>query len=145
MKYYYICDKYKSIQNGLQNYKCKKISNKVKGDCTQVREAWFADAAAKELGFASNAEPYVKFAVDEDNPSILYLINVKEGDEDSFRVNKAGNYYYVNTRLMFDSLQIDYINETVIYDMIKVEGIENDVYRMNKRTTKRAEKEDKDM
>ena len=97
------------------------------------------------MGFASNAEPYVKFAVDEDNPSILYLINVKEGDEDSFRVNKAGNYYYVNTRLMFDSLQIDYINETVIYDMIKVEGIENDVYRMNKRTTKRAEKEGKDM
>ena len=60
-------------------------------------------------------------------------------------MNKAGNYYYVNTRLMFDSLQIDYINETVIYDMIKVEGIENDVYRMNKRTTKRAEKEGKDM
>ena len=29
--------------------------------------------------------------------------------------------------------------------MIKVEGIENDVYRMNKRTTKRAEKEGKDM
>ena len=60
-------------------------------------------------------------------------------------MNKAGNYYYVNTRLMFDSLQIDYVNETVIYDMIKVEGMENDVYRMNKRTTKRAEKEDKDM
>lgn len=130
---------------GYKIISAKKFQTKLKATVHKSGKLGFADAAAKELGFASNAEPYVKFAVDEENPSILYLINVKEGDEDSFRVNKAGNYYYVNTRLMFDSLQIDYINETVIYDMIKVEGIENDVYRMNKRTTKRAEKEDKEM
>lgn len=105
----------------------------------------FTDATAKELGFDSKAAPYVKFGVDEEDSSVLYLINMKEGDADSFRVNKAGNYYYVNTRLMFDSLRIDYAKETVIFDMVKVEDGEDGVYRMNKRTIKRAEKEDKDV
>ena len=123
----------------------KKFQTKLKATVHKSGKLGFTDAAAKELGFASKAEPYVKFAIDDDNPSILYLINVKDGDEDSFRVNKAGNYYYVNTRLMFDSLQVDYTNETVIYDMIKVEEGGGDVYRMNKRTTKRAEREDEGM
>lgn len=105
----------------------------------------FTDATAKELGFESKSAPYVKFAVDEDDPSLLYLINMKEGDEDSFRVSKAGSYYYVNTRLMFDSLQVDYVKETVIYDMVRIANDENGVYRMTKRIIKRNKKEEKEI
>lgn len=130
---------------GYKIISARKFQAKLKATVHKSGKLGFTDAAAKELGFGSKSEPFVKFAQDEEDPSILYLINTKEGDADSFRVNKAGNYYYVNTRLMFDALSIDYIKETVIFDMIRISDEEDGIFKMNKRTAKRTDKEEKEM
>lgn len=130
---------------GYRVISAKNFQTKLKATVHKSGKLGFTNSAAQELGFFDKADPHVKFAIDEDNPSVLFLINMKEGDADSFRVNKAGKYYYVNTRLMFDSLQIDYVTETVMFDMIKVNDEEDGVYRMNKRTVKRLDREDIEM
>lgn len=44
---------------------------------------------------------------------------------------------------MFDSLGVDYTNKTVIYDMGKVQGGEENVYKMTRRELERQKKEEK--
>lgn len=120
-----------------------KFKTKFKATVHKSGKLGFTDATARELGFDKSNEPYVKFARDDEDPSTLYLINVRHEDEDAFRVYRAGNYYYVNTKLMFDSLGVDYKTVSVAYDMIKLddENEEGEVYKMNKRIIKRSEKE----
>ena len=64
-------------------------------------------------------------------------------DGDSFKVCKAGAYYYVNTKVMFDSLGIDYISKTIIFDIIKLQDTVNEVYKMIKRELERTKNDEK--
>ena len=73
--------------------------------------------------------------------NILYLINLSEGDSDSFPVNKAGNYFYVNAKGLFDALQIDYINNVVMFDMVDISESNMEIYKLNKREKKRMKGE----
>ena len=83
-----------------------------------------------------------KFAQDTENEDVLYLINLSEGDSDSFPVSKAGNYFYVNAKGLFDALQIDYINNVVMFDMIDISESNMEIYKLNKREKKRVKGEE---
>ena len=96
----------------------------------------FTEVTARELGFGDNS--FVKFAQDNDDKTILYLINNTSQDDEAFRVCKAGRYFYINTKIMFDSLDVDYKSKTVIFDLVRVKVADGDVYKLNKRTTKKA-------
>ena len=96
----------------------------------------FTEVTARELGFGDNS--FVKFAQDNDDKTILYLINNTSQDDEAFRVCKAGRYFYINTKIMFDSLDVDYKSKTVIFDLVRVKEADGDVYKLNKRTTKKA-------
>lgn len=100
------------------------------------------EAAARELGFGDDS--FVKFAQDDDDKTILYLINNAPQDDEAFRVCKAGNYFYVNTKIMFDNLNIDYKSKRVIFDLIRAKEVGGDVYKLNKRITKKTNKETED-
>lgn len=83
----------------------------------------------------------IKFAQDEDDESILYLINASEPDSDSFPVNKAGNYYYVNAKGLFDHLGFDYINNSIMFDMADVSENDIEIYKLTKREKRRIKGE----
>lgn len=84
-----------------------------------------------KLGFSKDAIDFlgikegsaIEFAVNEDDISDLNLYaKVHEREQEgAFKVNKAGAYYYVNTKKMFDALEIDYKKNRIIYDLIKIE------------------------
>ena len=121
-----------------------RFVSKLKATVHASGKLGFSDVTAKELGFSNNQEDhFVQFAQDNENPSVLYLINGTADDGDSFRVCKAGAYYYVNAKLMFDSLGIDYINKTIIYDMSRYQTENGNVYKMAKRELNKASKEEK--
>ena len=58
---------------------------------------------------------------DDELDKDLYMTLQKEMDEFCFKVNKAGNYYYANTKELFDSLNIDYKKKTIMYDIVEME------------------------
>ncbi len=93
----------------------------------------FTRAAIKELGINDNS--YVKFGTNAEDKSDedLYLLVKQEQDRESFKVNRAGDYYYVNTKQMFNDLGIDYVKEKVIYDIGKVIDNGNTYYRLKRR------------
>lgn len=50
----------------------------------------------------------------------LYMIPVSEEDERTFKVVKAGVYYYLKTKRLLNQMGIDYKNESVIFDIAEV-------------------------
>ncbi len=82
---------------------------------------------------------YVKFAQDDENKDVLYMVFVAEEDEQTLKVAKAGVYYYVPTQAMFDLLKYDYKTWTYIFDLSRESALDciagGIVYRMSRRKT----------
>ena len=118
----------------------KEYNIKLKGTIHASGRFGFTEATAKELKLTNKSA--VKFAIDEDDNGALYLINCETPDEDAFKVLKAGNYFSINAKPLFDSLGLDYKNQNVMFDMMKVENIgEDEVYKLLKRQTPRKQKD----
>jgi hypothetical protein len=123
----------------LEIISAKKFSVKLKCALHSSGKLGFTDETSKTLGFETGMG--VKFAQDKEGE--LYLINNKKMDEDSFKLCKAGSYYYIRAMQLFDSLGYDYRKENIIFDMIKVEGENEEIYKLNKRSKPRKTKDEK--
>lgn len=87
--------------------------------------------ASGKLGFSAEAIRYlnikesksIEFAINEEDPDDLNLYGFiyQDKQEGAFNINKAGLYYYVNTKTLFDNLGVNYKNKTIIYDLVKGE------------------------
>lgn len=79
-----------------------------------------------KLGFSSGAEKfmnlredlYTKIGFDKENDNKLYLI-IQENSDNAFKIAKAGEYFYINLKHVFDSKNIDYKSKSIIYDIKK--------------------------
>jgi len=94
-----------------------------------------------KLGFSSGASKFMdienvnsfniglnKADVDDKN---LYLVPAESATDKSFKVVRAGEYYYIFIKNILRELKVDYKNESVIYD---IEDIENDGKQLFKLT-----------
>jgi len=99
-----------------------------------------------KLGFSSGANKFMEldkikyFNIGtnkndkEDNN--LYLVPIEKETDKSFKVVKAGDYYYITIKNILRDLKIDYKNETVIFDIDELEMKDNKIYKLNKRNRK---------
>ncbi len=78
----------------------------------------------------------------------MYLLLTSKEDEDSFKVIKSGEYYYLPTTLMFESLGFDYKKFNIMFDLIRMseydELLDGQVYKLNKRILMRKERKNKE-
>ena len=99
-----------------------------------------------KLGFSRSAQEkmqindntYFKIGTSENSrDENLYLVKAQREDENSIKASKAGDYYYLNTRVLFDELNIDYKRKKIIYDIIEVDYENIVVYKLIKREIER--------
>ena len=76
-----------------------------------------------------------KFAKDANET--LYLINCPNCDDDSFQVTKAGMYYSINAKPLFDSLGYDYKSENIMFDLVREKHDAYEIYKLIKRAKPR--------
>jgi hypothetical protein len=98
----------------------------------------FSQAAIRRLNVTDSK--HYKIGVNEEDryDDSLYLMIAENEDRDTYNVNKAGNYYYLNTRNLFDELNIDYKTKKIIYDIEEIEYEGHKIYRLNKRELDRS-------
>lgn len=104
-----------------------------------------------KLGLSSDAIEFlqlsegksIQFAINEEdeNDKNLYAVVYETIQEGAFKISKAGEYYYINTKNFFDSLDIDYKKSRVIYDLIKLDYEGQKIIKMIRRDIKRVKKE----
>ncbi len=82
----------------------------------------------------------VRFALSEEGKAAdeLFMVVLDHVAEDAFKVNKAGNYFYLNAKGLFDHLGIDYKHHSVVFDLVKTNDLADDlpVYRLIRRKGK---------
>jgi len=100
----------------------------------------FSFAATQKMEI--NEKSYVKLGINKEDSkdNNLYLVLTKENDENAIKVNKAGKYYYLNTKSFFNELGIDYINKKIIYDIAEIQLDFGTVYKLIKREIVRKNK-----
>ncbi len=104
-----------------------------------------------KLGFSKDAIEYlginegnsIQFAqnTEDENDRNLYAKIYDGTQEGAFRIYKAGDYYYVNTKNMLDSLGIEYKNTRIIYDLVKGEYEGEQIVKMLRRDIIKKKKE----
>lgn len=93
------------------------------------------DAAGKlGLGEAKSA----RIAVNDEDPgdTSLYVIIEDRVVDGAFKVNKAGQYFYISTKALFDGLGMDYVKNNYVYDIVKTNIDELEVWKFKRRPIK---------
>lgn len=104
------------------------------------------------LGFNSNAQRkmnisdkmFIKIAPTDnfEKDGSLFLVTSVIEDEETFNISRAGDYYYANTKSLFDHLSIDYDNFKIIYDIFDDEYEGEKVFKLIKREIERKKEDD---
>ena len=119
----------------------KRFATTLKATIHRTGRLGFTAETATALDL--NAEKFAKFAKDDENGS-LYLIIINEGSEDAFSIRESSGYYYVPTKVMFDTLGFNYENGDIMFDLVRRPSLDEDlqgqVYYMKQRPIKNKEK-----
>ena len=117
----------------------KKFATKLKATIQASGRLGFTAETASVLDLETGK--FAKFAQDDKDKS-LYLIIVDKGNEDTFPVRKSSGYFYVPTKVMFDSLGLDYQNSNIMFELVRKPSLDNNlqgqVYFMKQRPKRKA-------
>ena len=119
----------------------KQFATKLKATIQASGRLGFTAETATALGLESGK--FAKFAKDDENDS-LYLIIINESNEDAFEIRVSSGYYYVPTKVMFDTLGFNYENGNIMFDLVRQPSLDDDlqgqVYFMKQRQIKNKDK-----
>lgn len=127
---------------GIEILSARNYQAKLKATIQATGRLGFTDETAKALRLEAGTP--MKFGRDSEN-DVLYLARLKERDDDAFEVRKSGDYYYLSTRSLFDTLGYDYRSRSIIFDFARAASLDGlfggEVYKLCKRERKRTDKE----
>ena len=120
----------------------KSYQAKLKATIQSSGRLGFTEETAKALRLEAGVP--MKFARDKEK-DVLYLARLQERDDDAFEVKKSGDYFYLSTRSLFDTLGYDYRTRSIIFDFARATSLDNilggESYKLCKREKARNEKE----
>lgn len=117
----------------IKYYEPKVTSGIIKCTVHKNGKMGFSRQAMRKLNVVTNSFAKIGFNEDDNNDKSLYLLVQDYGDDETFKINKAGDYYYLNTKYLFDDLNIDYVRKKIIYDIQEIEMDGRIIYKLNKR------------
>jgi hypothetical protein len=123
----------------LQILSAEKYSVKLKATIHATGKLGFTEPTAKTMNMTNAGG--IKFGRGADDN--LYIVYCPVADEQCFKVQKAGLYYYVNAKLLFDDLGLDYKRNVIFFDLAKVKG-ETNTYKITKRTKERKKEKEEE-
>jgi hypothetical protein len=117
----------------LQKIKPPDSSGLLKATIHASGKLGFSIGAIKVMNINSNNFIQIAVNSEDETDQNLYAFVTKEADENTLKINKAGNYYYVNTKALFDKLEIDYRRKKIMFDIVEIEYEEEKVFKLIRR------------
>jgi len=117
-----------------------EYSTKLKATIQQTGKLGFTKETIDALDL--NEQKSIQFAEDDTRKNTLFMIVYDEQNEAAFRVNKAGDYLYLNTKVFFELRGYDFKEWNFMFDLYRAEEHEAQIpnariFRMEMRKTKR--------
>lgn len=112
----------------------------VKATIHQSGKLGFSQAAIDKLNLSQNT--YIMIGTNKENKkdNNIYMAISKESNDLAIKVNKAGNYYYLNTKDFFNEIGVDYKSKSVIYDIVDISSNNEKIYKLVPREKDRKKK-----
>ena len=120
----------------LKFIKAQEIDRNVKCAIHKTGKLGFSSSAIEKLNLTTEKGVMIAVNDDDEQDENLYLLINDDLNDDTFRISKAGEYYYINTKALFDSLGVDYRNKRIIYDIVDFENDGTKMYKLIKRELK---------
>jgi len=100
----------------------------------------FSQAAIDKLELTQNT--YLMIGTNKENKkdNNIYLVISRESNELAIKVNKAGDYYYLNTKDFFNEISVDFKNKSIIYDIVDISTEQDRLYKLIPREKDRKRK-----
>lgn len=101
----------------LEFFKSNELEKNLKASIHKTGKIGFTMDAAKKLNLSK--EKSISIARNQSNiedKSLYIKVNDTKIDG-AFNINKAGSYFYVNTKALFDNLKIDYVSNYISFDI----------------------------
>ena len=137
----YLCSKILTEMT-IRILSAKQFATKLKATIQASGRLGFTSETANALDFKSGK--FAKFAKDDENGSLYLIIS-----EDAFSIRESSGYYYVPTKVMFDTLGFNYENGNIMFDLVRQPSLDDDlqgqVYFMKQRQIKTREKKKNEM
>jgi hypothetical protein len=70
----------------------------------------------------------------------LYVKILDTVEDDAFKINKAGDYYYLNTKALFDEMDLDYSTQSIAYDIATIEIGGEQYFKFKRRPPKKTKR-----
>ena len=102
----------------------------------------FTVDAANKMLLKSNKSAGVGMNEDDITDTSLYLLVYDQHEDGAFKVAKAGDYYYLNLKSLFDTLKIDYKSQSVIFDISEEEIDGQRLFKLSRRENNKNDKTD---
>src|SRR5258708_24012722 len=100
----------------------------------------FTIESARKMDLSAEKSMSIGINEDDEEDKNLYIVVNPSKQKDSFPILKAGNYYYVNTKPLFDSLKFDYLKKNISFELSedKIENMKVFIFKTTEkeRTTK---------
>ena len=110
----------------------KKVGGSIKATIHKTGKLGFSSGAEEFMSINENSFYKVGFNNESENEETIYMVDSSTGDS-AFKVSKAGNYYYINLKNVFDKRGWDYKNRSYIFDIRKEKNEEIEYYILTKR------------
>ena len=110
----------------LKFFNPNNLDKNLKATAHKTGKLGFTVDAAKKLHLSVEKSAGIAINEEDEVDKSLYVIIYPKKQEGAFNISKAGKYYYINTRTLFDSLRVDYVKGYVVYD-ISEENIDNQI------------------
>jgi Fe-S cluster assembly iron-binding protein IscA len=123
-------------------YKVSELDKNMRTTVHKTGKMGFTYEAAKKLRLESvrSADIGVNEAnLEDDN---LYLALYPEEGKGDFKVVKAGAYFYINTKILLDNLKMDYVNDTISFDIVSQDFEGTKFYALKRRPPNKKDKEE---
>ena len=122
-------------------FNAKEYSLKPKATIQQSGKLGFNRDAIEQLKISDGKG--VILAPDTSDKKLFYMALVDETCEQAFPVRVSGQYFYINTKQLFDKLEIDYVKYTCIFDLVRCDKYDEvmggECYKMIGRTNERTQ------
>ena len=124
----------------LEFWKPIRSSNQMKATVHLNGNLGFSSGATENLKI--NEKKYVKigFNKSDKKDKHLYMLVVENNCDECLRINKAGNYFYLNTTLFFNELGIEYKKKKIIFDIVEIDSKFGKLCKLIKREVDRKKK-----
>ncbi len=101
----------------LKFFNPNNLDKNLKATAHKTGKLGFTVDAAKKLQLSVEKCAGIAINGEDETDKSLYVVIYPDKQEGSFNISKAGKYYYINTKTLFDSLRVDYVKDYVVYDI----------------------------